>query len=68
MIYLAVALGSALGGVARYAISSAMAPAIGGTFPWWTLLINVVGSFVIGYVASYPAMPANVRAVLIPGF
>lgn len=68
MIYAYVALGSALGGMLRYGISSWMAPAIGGSFPWWTLLINVLGSFVIGYAASYPAMPVPLRAVLIPGF
>jgi CrcB protein len=46
--YLWIAIGSALGGVARYGCSSLMAHWIGETFPWGTLLVNVVGSFVIG--------------------
>lgn len=48
LTYLWIALGSALGGVARYACSSLVARSIGETFPWGTLLVNVLGSFVIG--------------------
>lgn len=47
-LYLAVALGGALGTVARYGLSGAVANAFGETFPWGTLIINVTGSFMIG--------------------
>jgi CrcB protein len=51
-IVLAVALGSALGGVARYGLSGLVARSFGETFPWGTLLVNVIGSFLIGFVAT----------------
>jgi fluoride exporter len=50
--YLWIALGSALGGVARYGASSLIATWFGQTFPWGTLLVNISGSFVIGFFAS----------------
>ena len=49
--YLWVALGSALGGVARFACSNLAARWLGEEFPWGTLAINVLGSFVIGLFA-----------------
>ena len=48
LAYLWIALGSALGGVARYALSEAVGHVAPGGFPWGTLLVNVSGSFVIG--------------------
>jgi CrcB protein len=51
-LYLAVAAGGALGSVARYALSGAVANAFGQTFPWGTLIVNVSGSFVIGFFAG----------------
>jgi CrcB protein len=50
--YLWIALGGALGSVARYGCSSLVAGLFGETFPLGTLLINVVGSFVIGLFAT----------------
>jgi CrcB protein len=47
-VYLWVGLGSALGGMARYLVSGVVAQAIGETFPFGTLVVNVAGSFVIG--------------------
>ncbi len=50
-----VALGSAAGGMARYAVSGAVANRIGETFPWGTLVVNVSGSAVIGVFAAFTA-------------
>lgn len=50
--YVAVAAGGALGTIARYWFSGVIASAFGQTFPWDTLLINVAGSFVIGFFAA----------------
>jgi CrcB protein len=49
MIYLLIALGGALGSVARFAASGYVAQHFGETFPWGTLLVNVSGSFIIGF-------------------
>ena len=51
LTYLWIALGSALGGVARYAASTWVAQLVAGPFPWGTLLVNVTGSFLIGVFA-----------------
>ncbi len=52
LIYLYVALGGALGSVARFAASGVVANLWGGTFPWGTMFVNVTGSFIIGVFAS----------------
>ena len=50
--YLWIAIGSALGGTARYWCSGLAARLIGETFPWGTFIVNVVGSFIIGFFAT----------------
>jgi fluoride exporter len=47
-LYLWIALGSALGGMARYGLGGFVADRWGEVFPWGTLIINVSGSFLIG--------------------
>jgi CrcB protein len=49
MIYLWVAIGGALGSVARFWLGNFVALTVGADFPWGTLLINVIGSFVISF-------------------
>ncbi len=50
--YIWIAIGSALGGTARYWCSGVAARLIGETFPWGTFIVNVVGSFIIGFFAT----------------
>ncbi len=50
-LYLSVALGSAIGGCLRYAIGRAMLSTNTGAI-WSTILINVLGSFVIGFFGT----------------
>jgi CrcB protein len=50
--YIWVAIGGALGTTGRYWLSGLVARLVGETFPWGTLLINVTGSFVIGFFAT----------------
>ncbi len=55
LTYLYVALGGALGTVARFGVGDLVVRFSGipsETFPWGTLIINVTGSFVIGFFAA----------------
>ncbi len=52
IVSLWVMVGSALGGLARYWLGIAVANATGSPLPWGTLLINVIGSFVIGWFGA----------------
>jgi len=54
-LYLWIALGSGLGGMARFALSGFVAHHFGETFPWGTLAVNILGSFVIGFFATLTA-------------
>src|SRR5580692_904869 len=60
--YLAIAVGSALGGVGRFWCSGITARLIGETFPWGTLLVNVVGSFVIGFFSTLTGPDGRILA------
>jgi fluoride exporter len=52
-VYFWIAVGSALGGIARYWLSGIAARLMGETFPWGTLAINMIGSFIIGFFATF---------------
>ena len=55
-ILLAVALGGALGSVARYLVGIGSGRLFGLGFPWGTLIINIAGSFLIGVFAELFAL------------
>jgi CrcB protein len=59
LTWLAVAAGGALGSLARFWMTGAVASLTGSRFPWGTLLINILGSFVIGGVAGLTLTPAR---------
>jgi len=50
--YFWIAIGGAIGSVARFWCSGFAARLIGETFPWGTIVINVVGSLIIGFFAE----------------
>ena len=50
--YLWIALGGALGSMARFWLAAFVAAILGPQFPWGTILINILGSFVIGFFAT----------------
>ena len=47
---LLVALGGALGGMGRFAVSNLLARYLGKTFPWGTLAVNASGAFLAGWL------------------
>ena len=51
-----VVLGSAIGGPARYFVSGLIGRHIGETFPWGTVVVNVTGALVIGFLAAAAAI------------
>ncbi len=62
MAYLLVALGGALGSVARYACAGAAARWLGVAFPYGTLFVNVTGSYVIGVLGTLALTGGSVFA------
>jgi fluoride exporter len=68
---LLVALGAAVGAPARYLTDRAVQSRHDTVFPWGTLTVNVVGSFVLGLVTSAAArglLPPAVVAAVGTGF
>lgn len=49
MAYLWIAFGAVVGASARYALSGWIARSFSATFPYGTLIINIAGSFVLGF-------------------
>jgi CrcB protein len=73
-LYAVVALGGALGTIARYFVSGVVANAFGETFPWGTMIINVTGSFIIGFFWTMTApdgrlfVSGSTRQFVMTGF
>jgi fluoride exporter len=66
-----IALGGALGSVARYALSTFVLRSTGSLFPLGTFVVNLVGCFVFGAIAGAAeqriALPPEMRALLLIG-
>ena len=74
LTYLYVAIGGAIGSVARFAIAGAIDRGVGDPFPTGTVIVNITGCFIIGFLAmiTLPAgripVAPEVRAFLMVGF
>lgn len=66
-----VAIGGAAGSVARVIISSLALRSLPLGFPWGTLAVNLIGSFVFGVIVGIGSnrggMSVNERALLLSG-
>lgn len=71
MLYLYLAAGGVVGTLARYRIGLWVPGWAGAGFPWGTLLINLIGSFILGFAtrsaAVLPVSP-EVRGMVTIGF
>jgi len=57
--YLLVFLGAGIGGALRHGVNVGCARMCGTAFPWGTLTVNVVGSFIMGALAGWLAFKAG---------
>ena len=54
-----VMIGGAIGSGARYVVGQTMLARLGPNFPWWTLGINIFGSFLMGLLVGWLARDAS---------
>ena len=68
---LVIALGASIGANLRYALSNWAAQQWGTTFPYGTMIINVLGSFLIGFILALAATRISLsvpwRLLLVTG-
>ncbi|HAU36337.1 MAG TPA: fluoride efflux transporter CrcB [Phycisphaerales bacterium] len=70
MKLLCIAIGGAIGALARYGLGGLVQRLAGGVLPWGTLAVNLLGSFVIGLLAavfSERIVSENLRIGLLIG-
>ncbi|KAA5607645.1 fluoride efflux transporter CrcB [Roseospira marina] len=70
-LLIAVAAGGAVGAVARYTVTSVVPRVLGHGFPWGTVVVNVVGSLIMGFLIDILARrwsaPPEARVFLVTG-
>mgnify|MGYP000190428498 FL=1 len=68
---LLIGLGGAFGAIGRYGLSSLVYQVTGREFPWGTLVVNVVGSLLMGFLSIWlieRIASSELRALLMVGF
>lgn len=67
-----VALGGSLGSAARYLLASAVQNRVEAGLPIGTLVVNITGSVLLGFLVRYalsaPAVSVEIRALITTGF
>jgi CrcB protein len=64
VLFLLTAVGCALGGALRYLCMLGISRCLGDAFPWGTLCVNALGSFLLGMVLGSGIAPsADIAAV-----
>lgn len=71
-VWLAIALGGAGGAMSRYWVMTQTAQWLGKGFPYGTLVVNVVGSFVLGFLSILLVqklhVPEAMKLAILVGF
>ena len=70
--FIFLAIGGITGTIARYALEGSVFKALGSSFPYGTLAVNLLGCFIIGFLASISEskflIGPNLRLLLMIGF
>lgn len=68
----AIAIGGALGAVSRHSVNVLALKVMGAGFPWGTLGVNVIGSFLMGgFIVVFAQLwqpPAELKLLIVTGF
>lgn len=68
----AIAIGGATGALARFGVNHAAIKLWGADFPWGTMIVNVLGSFLMGLIivkfAHMDGVPATLKTFVVTGF
>lgn len=68
----AIAIGGGAGAVSRYGVNSLAGHVLGGSFPWGTMIINIIGSFLMGAAmakfAQAESLSQEMKAFITTGF
>ncbi|MCA9873646.1 MAG: fluoride efflux transporter CrcB [Anaerolineales bacterium] len=70
MQLIAIAAGGAVGAVLRFVVSGLAYGYLGEGFPWGTLVVNLIGCFIIGFLSKLfesVAVSPNVRMMVLVG-
>jgi CrcB protein len=71
MLYLIVFIGAGIGGALRHGVNVGATRLFGYGFPFGTLIVNIIGSFLMGLLAGYfafrPGIGQHVRLFLTTG-
>ncbi len=70
LLLLAVGTGGFLGALSRFLLATGVQKLTGSAFPYGTLTVNVLGSFIIGFFFFYfeQTIAPNQKALLMTGF
>ncbi len=70
LLILSIGVGGFIGAISRFLLSTGVQKMAGSSFPFGTLVVNVVGSFLIGFLFLYfeQNISPNQKALVITGF